>query len=84
MKKSITTHEAKTHLSRLIEEVLSGADIVICRGKSPVVRIVKYESGDHNADRPKIGTITSAPVSYSKDAFAPLSDLETLKTWGME
>jgi prevent-host-death family protein len=33
-------HEAKTHLSRLLREVDSGADVIIERGGVPVARIV--------------------------------------------
>jgi antitoxin (DNA-binding transcriptional repressor) of toxin-antitoxin stability system len=34
-----SVHDAKTHLSRLIAEALSGEEVVIARGKSPVVRL---------------------------------------------
>jgi prevent-host-death family protein len=38
---SVTTiHEAKTNLSRLIEAAERGEDVVIARGKQPVVRLV--------------------------------------------
>jgi prevent-host-death family protein len=35
-----TVHEAKTHLSRLIERAIRGEDVVIHRGNEPVVRLV--------------------------------------------
>lgn len=38
--KPISVHEAKTHLSRLIERAEAGEDVVIARGKTPVVRLV--------------------------------------------
>ena len=38
--KQITIHQAKTNLSRFIEEALAGEEIVIARGKLPLVRIV--------------------------------------------
>ncbi len=38
--KPVSVHEAKTHLSRLIERAEAGEDIVIARGKVPVVRLV--------------------------------------------
>jgi antitoxin (DNA-binding transcriptional repressor) of toxin-antitoxin stability system len=37
----VSVHEAKTHLSRLIERVLAGEEIVIARNKEPVVRLVR-------------------------------------------
>jgi len=36
----IPIHQAKTHLSRLIERALAGEEIVISRGDVPVVRLV--------------------------------------------
>ena len=84
MKKKVSTHEAKTHLSRVIEEVLAGAEVVVCRGDVPVVRIVKYQ--ETGAARPvnKVGAKTSEPVKYTKDVFAPLDDEDELKSWGMK
>jgi antitoxin (DNA-binding transcriptional repressor) of toxin-antitoxin stability system len=42
--KIVNVHEAKTHLSRLIEEALAGEEIVIARGNEPIVRLVLVES----------------------------------------
>ena len=41
--KVVTIHAAKTHLSRLIEEVNEGEQVVIARGKHPVARLVPIE-----------------------------------------
>ena len=38
--KRVTIHVAKTNLSRLIEQACEGEEIVISRGKTPVVRLV--------------------------------------------
>jgi len=35
----VTVHEAKTHLSRLIKEALSGEEVIIASGKNPKVKI---------------------------------------------
>ncbi|HEV3312146.1 MAG TPA: type II toxin-antitoxin system prevent-host-death family antitoxin, partial [Chloroflexota bacterium] len=40
MTKSVGVHEAKTHLSRLLEEVESGEEIVITRRGDDVARLV--------------------------------------------
>lgn len=37
---TITIHKAKTQLSKLIEKACKGEEIVIARGKKPVVRLV--------------------------------------------
>jgi prevent-host-death family protein len=36
-------HEAKTHLSRLIERAAAGEEIVIARAGKPVVRLIAYQ-----------------------------------------
>ena len=36
----VTIHQAKTNLSRLIAQAERGEDVVIARGKQPVVRLV--------------------------------------------
>jgi prevent-host-death family protein len=38
--KTFTIHEAKTNLSKLIEEACQGEEVVIARGPEPVVRLV--------------------------------------------
>jgi len=38
--KTVNMHEAKTHLSRLVEEVESGGEITIARAGKPVARLV--------------------------------------------
>lgn len=38
--KTVNIHEAKTHLSRLVEEAAAGHDIVIARNGKPVARLV--------------------------------------------
>ncbi len=81
--KSVTTHEAKTHLSRLLVEVEAGAEIVICRGSVPAARLLKVETAkDAVRRRPQVGTVTSTGVCFSEETFAPLSDSE-LSVWGI-
>ncbi len=36
----VTIHEAKTQLSRLIKQALAGEEIIIARGKEPLVKLV--------------------------------------------
>ncbi len=38
--KTVTIHEAKTNLSRLIEKACEGEEIIIARGSEPVARLV--------------------------------------------
>ena len=39
-----TIHAAKTHLSRLTQRACDGEDIVIARGKTPLVRLVPVDA----------------------------------------
>lgn len=79
--KRVSTHEAKTHLSRLITEACEGEDIIVCRGDLPMVRLVPVK-GSTFMSRPKVGVITSEPVGYAEGAFEPLSEQE-LDEWGI-
>jgi prevent-host-death family protein len=40
---TVTVHEAKTHLSRLINEVLAGKEVIVRRGKEEVIKLVPLE-----------------------------------------
>ena len=48
MSQTVNVHDAKTHLSRLLERAESGEEIVIARAGKPVARLVPY-----SAERPK-------------------------------
>ncbi|VVM06551.1 type II toxin-antitoxin system Phd/YefM family antitoxin [Methylacidimicrobium tartarophylax] len=37
---TVTIHEAKTHLSRLLRKVADGEEVLILRGKVPIAKIV--------------------------------------------
>ena len=43
--KQVTIHEAKTHLSRLIQQALDGEEIVIAKRTKPVVKLHPIKSG---------------------------------------
>ena len=43
--KSFNIHEAKTHLSRLVERVQAGEEIVIAKAGRPIARLVPIEPG---------------------------------------
>ena len=44
MTRTVDVHEAKTHLSRLLEAVEQGEDVVIARAGKPVARLVPARS----------------------------------------
>lgn len=74
-----TVHEAKTNLSRLIEEASQGKEVIIARGKHPVVRLVAIQS----AVRERVPGTLSGQIHAPEEAFAPLSRKE-LEDWGIE
>jgi prevent-host-death family protein len=76
---TVTVHEAKTNLSKLIAEVLAGGEVVIARGKVPAVKIVPVEA----INKPKrlLGRL-KGKVELTDAFFEPLPDDE-LKAWGM-
>jgi len=74
---TITIHKAKTELSRLIERACRGEEIVIARGKKPVVRLVAIE--DKRGQR-KPG-ILRGKLKVGPEFFEPLPD-EELDAWG--
>jgi len=41
--RQVNIHEAKTHLSRLVEEAAGGEDIIIAKAGRPVARLVALE-----------------------------------------
>jgi prevent-host-death family protein len=43
--KSVNIHEAKTHLSRLVERVQAGEEIIIAKAGRPAARLVPIEAG---------------------------------------
>ena len=74
----VTIKKAKNDLSRLIQKACKGEEIVIARGKKPVVRLVAIEN---NRGERKPGA-WKGKVTYTDDAFAPLTDRE-LEDWGL-
>lgn len=78
---TITTHEAKTHLSRYLAEVQQGKEFIIARGKTAVAMLVPIKA-EAAKPRPKVGETLDPPFPIPDSAFAPLTD-EELKEWGL-
>ena len=60
-----TIHYAKTHLSKLLEQVEDGKEIVLARGRKPIARLVPCSEVDKN-DRPQIGETTSKSLNIKE------------------
>lgn len=79
--KTITTHDAKTHLSRYLAEVEEGEQITIARGKKPVAMLVPAKHPKKQS-RPRVGKIKGPRFEFPDSAFVPLNKDE-LKEWGL-
>ena len=66
--KSVNIHEAKTHLSRLVEQVIHGEEVVIAKRGRPVAKLVRISPAPRRPGRLK-GKIHMAP-----DFDAPLPE----------
>ena len=69
--KQVNIHEAKTHLSRLIQDVLNGEEVVIAKDSQPVVRLVIHESA---LPKRQAGRLPGLIISMADDFDAPLDD----------
>ncbi|MDR1989307.1 MAG: type II toxin-antitoxin system prevent-host-death family antitoxin [Acidobacteriaceae bacterium] len=72
---TVTVHEAKTNLSRLIADVLAGHDVVIARGATPVVRLVPVTP----LGKRRFGAL-KGKVTIDAQFHEPLPDSE-LQSW---
>ena len=75
--KTVTVHEAKTNLSRLIEEACRGEEIVIARGSEP--KVVLKPLRDAKGNR-KPG-LYKGKFKLGPEFFEPLPEDE-LDAWG--
>ena len=74
-KTSYNVHEAKTHLSRLLEKVAEGEEVVIARAGVPVARLVPVAP----RSKRELG-FESGRVFIADDFDAPLPD-DVLKSF---
>jgi prevent-host-death family protein len=70
--KIVNMHEAKTHLSRLVEQAAAGEEIVIARAGKPLVRLVAVTT---SAGPRQLGALAGKVVE-ADDAWAADPDLE--------
>ena len=75
---TVTIHQAKTQLSKLIARAEAGEEIVIARGKEPVVKLTPVAT---QAPRRKFGAMKGKwPDIPDSFWFDPLPE-EELKLW---
>ncbi len=73
--KSVNIHEAKTHFSRLIEEVSGGDSIMIAKSGVPVAKLVPLDA-PRSAERKRTGFLASMafPDDFDRIAAAEIAD----------
>jgi prevent-host-death family protein len=67
---TVNVHEAKTHLSRLLERVKRGEEIVIARSGRPVARLVPLEPIERRR-----------PLGLDKDRLWIADDFDEAVPW---
>jgi prevent-host-death family protein len=76
----VNTHEAKTHLSRLLKRVAAGEEIMIARAGQPVARLVPIRLTDRKRE---LG-FAADELRIADDFDAPLSDEVLSAFYGTE
>ena len=67
---TVNIHEAKTHLSRLLESVIAGEEIIIAKAGHPVARIAPLRA----SDKPRQPGILEGKLKIADDFDAPLPE----------
>jgi len=78
---TISTHLAKTHLSRCLAEVEAGKEFLFTRGKRTIARLSPLLQPERSA-RPWVGRMVTAPFHVPPEAWAALSEKE-VQEWGL-
>lgn len=80
MTKQVNMYEAKTHFSKLAEEVEAGAEIIVARAGKPVLKLVKIEETKTNR---KLGWAAHLFEDFDWDAWDAL-DIEVAAMWNQD
>ncbi|MEM8998587.1 MAG: type II toxin-antitoxin system prevent-host-death family antitoxin [Acidobacteriota bacterium] len=72
---TVNIHEAKTHLSRLVEKASKGESFIIAKAGRPMVKVVPV---DAPAKKPRLGFLAgqlSVPDDFDRMGEAEISSL---------
>jgi len=70
MSSIINIHEAKTHLSRIVEEVAAGAEVIIAKAGKPMARLIPLTG----VKRPKKLGLLKGKIKIPDDFNSPLPE----------
>ena len=77
--KQVNMHEAKTHLSRLVDEAAAGQPFVICKAGKPMVRVTPLTQSSDAAPVPlRLGMLRgqiSVPDDFDRMGQETMADL---------
>jgi prevent-host-death family protein len=77
--RQVNMHEAKTHLSRLVEEAAAGESFVICKAGRPMVRVTALDDASSMpAQRRRLGLLQGqceVPDDFDRMAAGEIADL---------
>lgn len=72
---TVNIHEAKTHLSRLVDEAVAGGEVVIARANRPLVKLTPLAEA---LPPRKLGT-AAGRVHIRDDFDEPLEDFDAYR-----
>lgn len=70
---NVTIHQAKTRLSKLIQEAIHGEEVIISKGKTPMVRITPIQSA---VPERKLGGASGLVEFMSEDFNDEIDDFD--------
>ena len=70
MNSVINIHQAKTHLSKIVDEVAAGAEVIIAKAGKPMARLSPIST----PPRPKKLGLLEGKIKVPDDFNAPLDD----------
>lgn len=73
----VNIHQAKTHLSKLIEHALAGEEVIIAKAGNPLVKLIRIER-----EKPVLGSAKGA-FELKEGWDAALSDAEMHDLFGI-
>jgi prevent-host-death family protein len=67
--RTVNMHEAKTHLSRLVERAANGEPFIIAKAGKPLVKVVPLDAASEGK---------SSRIGFMKGAFTVPDDFDTM------
>ncbi|NOT14689.1 MAG: type II toxin-antitoxin system prevent-host-death family antitoxin [Methylotenera sp.] len=78
---TVNIHEAKTQLSKLIEQAVQGESFIIAKAGKPMVKVTKIDAPEAGSKK-RLGFMTGQ-ISTPKD-FDEMGKAEIAKLFGVE